>query len=61
MGGYRDRVAQVDLGDGAVDYRGIDEEDAEKYIGARGLGVVSTSSTPARTSIRWGRTTDSRS
>jgi len=39
MGGYRDRVAQVDLGDGAVDYRGIDEEDAEKYIGARGLGV----------------------
>src|SRR6056297_2003011 len=39
MGGYRDRVAQVDLGDGAVDYRGIDEDDAEKYIGARGLGV----------------------
>ncbi|OYR38478.1 aldehyde ferredoxin oxidoreductase family protein [Halorubrum sp. Hd13] len=39
MGGYRDRVAQVDLGDGDVSYEGIDEEDAEKYIGARGLGV----------------------
>ena len=39
MGGYRDRVAQVDLGDGAVDYRGIEEDNAEKYIGARGLGV----------------------
>ncbi|WP_066415765.1 aldehyde ferredoxin oxidoreductase family protein [Halorubrum aethiopicum] len=39
MGGYRDRVAQVDLTDGAVEYRGIDDEDAEKYIGARGLGV----------------------
>ncbi|RAW44878.1 aldehyde ferredoxin oxidoreductase [Halorubrum sp. 48-1-W] len=39
MGGYRDRVAQVDLGEGAVEYRGIDDEDAEKYIGARGLGV----------------------
>ncbi|MES3159967.1 MAG: aldehyde ferredoxin oxidoreductase family protein [Halorubrum sp.] len=39
MGGYRDRVAQVDLGEGAVNYRGINQEDAEKYIGARGLGV----------------------
>ena len=39
LGGYRDRVAQVDLTDGAVNYHGIDDEDAEKYIGARGLGV----------------------
>ncbi|MDZ5813330.1 aldehyde ferredoxin oxidoreductase N-terminal domain-containing protein, partial [Halorubrum sp. AD140] len=39
MGGYRDRVAQVDLGDGEVSYRGIDDDDAEKYSGARGLGV----------------------
>ncbi|TKX51955.1 aldehyde ferredoxin oxidoreductase, partial [Halorubrum sp. SP3] len=39
MGGYRDRVAQVDLGGGEVSYRGIDDDDAEKYIGARGLGV----------------------
>ncbi len=39
MGGYRDRVAQVDLDDGGVAYHGIDQEDAKKYIGARGLGV----------------------
>ncbi len=39
MGGFRDRVAQVDLGDGEVNYQGIDDEDARKYIGARGLGV----------------------
>ena len=39
LGGYRDRVAQVDLTDGVVNYHGIDDEDAEKYIGARGLGV----------------------
>ena len=39
MGGYRDRVAQVDLGEGEVNYQGIDDEDAKKYIGARGLGV----------------------
>ncbi|WP_418282990.1 aldehyde ferredoxin oxidoreductase family protein [Halorubrum sp. DTA98] len=39
FGGYRDNVAQVDLTDGVVNYRGIDDEDAEKYIGARGLGV----------------------
>ncbi len=39
MGGYRDRVAQVDLDASEVNYHGIDQEDAEKYIGARGLGV----------------------
>ena len=39
MGGYRDRVAQVDLDAIEVSYHGIDQEDAEKYIGARGLGV----------------------
>ena len=39
MGGYRDRVAQVDLDASEVSYHGIDQEDAEKYIGARGLGV----------------------
>ncbi|MFC6615854.1 aldehyde ferredoxin oxidoreductase family protein [Halopenitus salinus] len=39
FGGYRDRVAQIDLGEGDVSYRGIDDEDAKKYIGARGLGV----------------------
>ncbi|WP_096389968.1 aldehyde ferredoxin oxidoreductase family protein [Halopenitus persicus] len=39
FGGYRDRVAQIDLSESDVSYRGIDDEDAEKYIGARGLGV----------------------
>ncbi len=39
LGGFRDRVAHVDLGDSDVNYRSIDEEDARKYIGARGLGV----------------------
>jgi len=39
MGGFRDRVAQVDLTEGDVAYRGIDDDDAKKYIGGRGLGV----------------------
>ena len=37
--GYTNRVAWVDLTAGQVDYRPIAEEDALKYIGARGLGV----------------------
>ena len=39
IGGFHDHVARVDLSEGAVQYEGIDQEDAEKYIGARGLGV----------------------
>ena len=39
LGGYTNRVAWVDLTAGAVEYRPIAEEDARKYIGARGLGV----------------------
>ncbi|MCC6165954.1 MAG: aldehyde ferredoxin oxidoreductase family protein [Caldilineaceae bacterium] len=39
IGGFNNRVAWIDLTTGAVEYRGIDEEDAKKYIGARGLGV----------------------
>lgn len=39
IGGFHDRVARVDLGDESITYEGIDEEDARKYIGARGLGV----------------------
>jgi aldehyde:ferredoxin oxidoreductase len=39
LGGYADRVARVDLTSGTVSYEGINEEDARKYIGARGLGV----------------------
>ncbi|MEA5388641.1 aldehyde ferredoxin oxidoreductase family protein [Haloarculaceae archaeon H-GB11] len=39
LGGFRDHVARIDLSDGSVAYEGIDDEDAKKYIGARGLGV----------------------
>src|SRR6056297_4137058 len=39
LGGFHDTVARVDLSAGDVQYEGIDEEDARKYIGARGLGV----------------------
>ena len=39
LGGYADNVAHVDLTSGSVEYKGIPEEWARKYIGARGLGV----------------------
>lgn len=39
LGGYADHVARIDLASGAVSYEGINEEDARKYIGGRGLGV----------------------
>ncbi|USZ67336.1 aldehyde ferredoxin oxidoreductase family protein [Halorussus salilacus] len=39
LGGFHDHVARVDLTEEGVGYEGIDDEDAEKYIGARGLGV----------------------
>ena len=39
LGGFHDHVARVDLSDESVNYESIDQEDAEKYIGARGLGV----------------------
>ncbi|GAB7388304.1 aldehyde ferredoxin oxidoreductase family protein [Bacillaceae bacterium] len=39
LGGYRNHEAWVNLTTGEVEYRQIDEEDAKKYIGARGLGV----------------------
>ncbi|MCL9816488.1 aldehyde ferredoxin oxidoreductase family protein [Natronocalculus amylovorans] len=39
LGGFQDRIGEVDLSSGAVNYRGIDDEDAKKYIGGRGLGV----------------------
>jgi len=38
-GGFQDHVARIDLSEGDVRYEGIDDEDAEKYLGARGLGV----------------------
>ncbi len=39
LGGFQDRVARVDLSSGEVAYESVDDEDARKYIGARGLGV----------------------
>ncbi|WP_339104747.1 aldehyde ferredoxin oxidoreductase family protein [Haloterrigena salinisoli] len=39
LGGFQDNVARIDLSDEEVNYESIDDEDAEKYIGARGLGV----------------------
>ncbi len=39
IGGFANRVAWVDLTSGSIEYKGIDEDDAKKYIGARGLGV----------------------
>lgn len=39
LGGYRNRVAWIDLTNGNIEYKGIDESDAIKFIGGRGLGV----------------------
>jgi len=39
LGGFHDRVARVDLSEGSIGYESVDDDDARKYIGARGLGV----------------------
>jgi aldehyde:ferredoxin oxidoreductase len=39
LGGYANRVARIDLTSGTVTYEEINEDDARRYIGARGLGV----------------------
>ena len=39
LGGYADRIAWVDLTAGKVEFKPVPEDDARKYIGARGLGV----------------------
>lgn len=39
IGGFTNRVAWIDLNTSNIEYKGVDEEDAKKYIGARGLGV----------------------
>jgi aldehyde:ferredoxin oxidoreductase len=39
LGGFKNKEVLVDLTNGIVDYRAINEEDAIKYIGGRGLGV----------------------
>ncbi|WP_153125875.1 aldehyde ferredoxin oxidoreductase family protein [Peribacillus tepidiphilus] len=39
LGGFKNKEAVVDLSSGSVSYRNINEDDAKKYIGGRGLGV----------------------
>jgi aldehyde:ferredoxin oxidoreductase len=39
LGGFKNKEVLVDLSAGTVDYRQINEDDAKKYIGGRGLGV----------------------
>lgn len=39
IGGFVNRVAWIDLTTGNIEYKPVNEEDARKYIGARGLGV----------------------
>src|SRR4030042_926211 len=41
LGGYPGKVARIDLTTGQMRYEPINEEDALKYIGGRGLGVKS--------------------
>ncbi|MCB0045786.1 MAG: aldehyde ferredoxin oxidoreductase family protein [Caldilineaceae bacterium] len=39
IGGFANKIAWIDLGSGDVEYKSINEDDARKYLGARGLGV----------------------
>ncbi|MBT2659537.1 aldehyde ferredoxin oxidoreductase family protein [Bacillus sp. ISL-45] len=39
FGGFKNKEVVVDLSNGTVDYRGINEDDVKKYVGGRGLGV----------------------
>ncbi|HLE30199.1 MAG TPA: aldehyde ferredoxin oxidoreductase N-terminal domain-containing protein, partial [Anaerolineales bacterium] len=39
LGGYRNRVARVDLTHGKVTYEPLHQDDLRKYIGGRGLGA----------------------
>ncbi len=39
LGGFANHTAHVDLSTGSIEYKGIPEDWARKYIGARGLGV----------------------
>ena len=39
LGGYKNHEAWVNLTDGKVEYRELNEENVRKYVGARGLGV----------------------
>ncbi|MBS4212186.1 MULTISPECIES: aldehyde ferredoxin oxidoreductase family protein [Neobacillus] len=39
LGGFKNKEVVVDLSSRTIDYRAINEADAKKYIGGRGLGV----------------------
>ncbi|MBC8335226.1 MAG: aldehyde ferredoxin oxidoreductase family protein [Anaerolineales bacterium] len=39
LGGYANRISWIDLTAGKVEHKPVPEEDAQKYIGGRGLGV----------------------
>ena len=39
LGGFANRVARINLSQRSVAYEELDQDDARKYIGARGLGV----------------------
>jgi aldehyde:ferredoxin oxidoreductase len=39
FGGFKNNIAHIDLSAGTVENKAVSEEDAQKYIGARGLGV----------------------
>ena len=39
LGGFKNKEVVVDLSQGQVTYREINEDLAKKYIGGRGLGV----------------------
>jgi len=39
FGGYLNKVAWIDLTTQAIEYKGISDDDAEKYIGGRGIGT----------------------
>jgi aldehyde:ferredoxin oxidoreductase len=39
LGGYANRIARIDLSTGAIQYAPLNEEEARKFVGGRGLGV----------------------
>ncbi|MBI3762218.1 MAG: aldehyde ferredoxin oxidoreductase family protein [Chloroflexi bacterium] len=39
LGGYRNRVARVDLTHGKITYEPLNQDDLRKYVGGRGLGA----------------------
>ena len=39
LGGYRNRVARVDLTKGKITYEPLNQDDLRKYVGGRGLGA----------------------